>query len=399
MSFPNNSVYQTTTFHESTMDTACRQFNHMLMLHRLKMMPKIDLHRHFEGSLRLETLASIAKAYKMDLPHDPDGLRPFVQMVSEEPSADTFLGKFKTLHNFYRTPEIIWNFAYQVVEDAAIDNITYLEVRFNPYALARFNNYPLDKVVDWVIDATRQAAIDYKIMVNLIITMVRHDPIEKVKRVAEIAFERFNRGIVGLDLAGDAMRYPSDLFTDIFVEAQRQGIGITIHAGEWMPAETVRQAVETLGAHRIGHGVRSFEDPNVIALLKERDITLEMCLTSNIHTAAVSDLKKHPIKHLLRQNVNITLNTDDPLISDITLTDELATAMESLSFGYPRFYQLTQKAAQAAFASDKVKAKLTEHISQMWSDDNRYNQIAKQLIDSAPNRVAARNAHESFSMR
>ena len=388
-----NNFYDSSTFgtsyYETFLDTACRQFNHMLTFHRLKMNPKIDLHRHFEGSLRLESLVKIAKEYDMDLPHSIDELRPLVQMVGEKPAADNFLGKFKTLRHFYRNEQIIWDMAYQIVEDAAIDNISYLELRFSPQALSNYRGFPMDYVTDIVIDATRKAAHDHKIMVNLIITLVRHDPIPQAKKVAEVAFRRFNNGIVGIDLAGDAMRYPAHLFEDIFKEAQRQGLGITVHAGEWMPAHTVQHAIETLGADRIGHGVRSIDDENVISILKERDIALEMCLTSNLQTAAVSDLRQHPMKALLRKNVKVTLNTDDPSISDITLTDEMATAIEYQRMSYTRFYQMTQNGVQAAFLPSKTKKKLSEYIKARWSDEAPYQEMAQQFIQSAPERMKA----------
>ena len=179
----------------------------------------------------------------MDVPTQPELLAPMVQMIHEEPDPHRFLAKFGILRKFYQSPAIIRRIAYEVVADAAIDNVKYLELRFSPQALANQKGFALEDVTDWVIESVREAAEDFDITVNLIITLVRHDPLHQAEKVARIAMDRLGQGIVGLDLAGDEINYPADLFTNIFKEARQAGLKITIHAGEWMGAETVRQAV------------------------------------------------------------------------------------------------------------------------------------------------------------
>lgn len=316
----------------------------------IKAMPKIDLHRHFEGSLRLPTLLEIARKYSLDLPaHDIDGLRPHVQITDDPPDPDVFLGKFHVLRHFYRSPEAIQQLAYEVVADAALDNIHYLELRFSPQAQARVRGFPLEDVTDWVIEAAQQAAHDFNIQVGLIISLVRHEPLEQARQVAEIAFARRHKGIVGLDLAGDEVKYHALPFQSIFRDAKEAGLGITIHAGEWTDAEKVRHAVEYLKADRIGHGIHAVESSEVLQMLKTRNISLEVCLTSNVQTGVVQNLEHHPLVDLLDLGVMVTLNTDDPSVSDCTLSDEYAIAVKRLGLTYATLRQLLFNAANTAF--------------------------------------------------
>lgn len=333
--------------------------NNHLTYPALKGLPKIDLHRHLEGSLRLDTLVEIARTYGIDLPaNDSESLRPLVQVTNEPPGSKSFLAKFKVLRRFYRSPEAISRLAYEAVVDAAADNIRYLELRFSPQALARVQGFTYSEVTDWVIAAVSQAAEEYPIQVGLIVTIVRHDPLKSARKVAEVAFERHNKGIVGLDLAGDEVHYPMTPFQELFVEARKLGMGITVHAGEWSGADTVEEAITTLGATRLGHGVRAVENSRTVRLVRERSVTLEICLTSNIHTGVVHDISHHPLIDLLGLDVLATLNTDDPSVSASTLTDEFQVAVQWLKIGYSDLRQMTLNAASAAFLPEKQRKEL-----------------------------------------
>lgn len=335
------------------------RWNHQLPYSYLKSLPKIDLHRHLEGSLRLNTLLDIAQTYDIELPgYDIDSLSPYVQVKHDPPGIKNFLSKFKILRQFYQSPEIIRRVAYETVADAAIDNIRYMELRFSPQALAKAKGFDFADVTDWVIEATDRAAKDFDIEVGLIVTIVRHDPMKLARRVAETAFERVDKGIVGLDLAGDEIHYPMTPFRDLFVEAKKLGMGITIHAGEWAGADTVEEAIIDLGADRLGHGVRAVENSRTIRLLRERSVALEICLTSNIQTGVVLSIDHHPLGDLLDLDILATLNADDPSISDSTLTDEFQVAVTSLNLGYKELRRMTLNAASAAFLPDRESQRL-----------------------------------------
>jgi adenosine deaminase len=331
----------------------------------LKDLPKIDLHRHLEGSLRLETLLEIASDIDLDLPiNNLDQLRPYVQVTDDPPDYEVFLHKFEVLRRFYRSPETIHRVAYEAVADAAADNVHYLELRFSPQALSRVRGFPLGDVTDWVIDAVSQASHDFDIQVGLIITLVRHDPVEQARHVAEVAFERFGKGVVGLDLAGNEVRFPPAPFTPLFKEAKQVGLGVTVHAGEWASAFGVREAVEELYADRIGHGVRTIENSEVLRLVREREVALEICLTSNLQTGVVRSLTHHPLVDMLGLDVLTTLNTDDPAISNITLTNEYEVAMDILGLTYSDLRQMILVAAKTAFLTERERNQLVARFEE-----------------------------------
>ena len=316
----------------------------------LKTLPKIDLHRHLEGSLRLESLLEIARQHHLNVPStDLEALRPFVQVTNDPATHEAFLGKFEVLRHFYRSPELIRRLVYEAVADAALDNVKYLELRFSPQALCRVRGFSLAEATDWVIDSVSQAEADFDIQVGLIVTLVRHDPVPQARQVAEIAFERAGKGIVGLDLAGDEVKFPSRPFTPLFKEAKEVGLGITVHAGEWASAYGVREAVLDLFADRIGHGVRTLENSVILQLVRERQIAFEVCLTSNLQTGVVHQMNHHPLVDMLDVGLNATINTDDPSISNLTLTDEYEIALQKLQIGFPMLRQTIITAANAAF--------------------------------------------------
>jgi adenosine deaminase len=296
---------------------------------QLHAMPKVDLHRHLEGSLRLETLSEIAQEHGIDLPsYDIEYLRRFATVTTDErPDFRLFLAKFTFLRRFYPTQAAIERVAYEAVADAATDNIKYLELRFNPVAPARQQGFPLDEVVDWVCGGVDRAQRDHDIATKLILQIDRRGSLDMASQITDIAIAHRDDGIVGLDLAGYEVDYPARRFADVFQRARREGLGITVHAGEEGGAENVREAIELLEAQRIGHGVRSIENSDVIHLVRGHGVTLEVCPTSNLQTAVVRRFWQHPLADLLALNLRVTLNTDDPSISDTTLTDEYMTAM------------------------------------------------------------------------
>ncbi|MDX1686340.1 MAG: adenosine deaminase [Candidatus Promineifilaceae bacterium] len=340
----------------------------------LKTLPKIDLHRHLEGSLRLETLVEIARKYDLDVPAEPDVLRPHVQMLDDDPTPSNFLSKFAVLRRFYCAPEVIGRLAYEAVVDAARDNVCYLELRFSPQALASQVDFPLDEVMEWVIAGTRQASEEAAIDVGLVVSLVRHEPVAIGRQVAEIAFDHFTSHngasrIVGLDLAGDELNHPAEDFGDLFQEARRIGMGITVHAGEWSGPETVRTAVEKLGAARIGHGVRAVESEDVLQIVRERGVTLEVCLISNLQSGVVYDLRDHPLSQLLAAGVRATLNTDDPAVSDSSLTQEYEASVRLLGLRNDDLRQMNLNAAEAAFLSEEKRRDLVRRFRQLWPPD------------------------------
>lgn len=326
-------------------------------------LPKVDLHRHLEGSLRLTTMLDIASAHGMTIPPGVMRLSGLVQVQDHDPlTFGNFLEKFKTLRLFYRSPEVIDRITREAVEDAVRDQVRYLELRFTPVALSRAEGFPLREVMDWVTHAAQEAARLHRIPVGLIASVNRHESPALAREVARLAAEYTGRGLLGLDLAGNEAEFPAAPFAEIFREAREAGLHITVHAGEWGGAGNVREAIELLGAERIGHGVRVLEDPEVTALAAGRGTVFELCITSNYQSGVVPDLRKHPLPDMLREGLNITIHTDDPSISRITLSSEYETACELLDLPLVRLKRRILAAGEAAFLPEGERSHLTARL-------------------------------------
>ena len=323
--------------------------------------PKIELHRHLEGAVRLTTLIDVARTHEnISLPTlDVEQLRPFVQITEQdEASFSVFLSKFEVLRQFYRSLEIVERIAYEAVEDAANDNVRYMELRFTPHALIQQNNYRYKDVIAVVCDAVTAAAEAYGVRVRLIASVNRHESVEIAEQVLEAVLSLERDEVVAMDLAGREYGHSALPFKDVFQRAKETGLSITIHAGEWDGPENVQEAILDVGADRIGHGVRAVEDSRVVQLVRDRAVTLEVCPISNLHSGVVARMEHHPLLDLSYLNVITTLNTDDPSISDITLTDELVLAHVGLGLPLPTIKKNILNATQAAFLPNRQRADL-----------------------------------------
>jgi len=325
----------------------------------LRSMPKIDLHRHLEGSLRLETLTCIALEHGVDLPsYDLEKLRPYVQVTEDyHPDFHRFLEKFRLLRRFYKTEQAIDRIAYEAVVDAAADNLKYLELRFNPVALAREKGFRYSDVMDWVWQAASRAQAEHDIIVRLIVSLTRQEP-ESAEEVVQAAIQRRDRGIVALDLSGDEVSYPLQPFISLFNRARADGLGLIVHAGEAGGPENVREAIELIGPERIGHGVRSIANSDVVRMVRDRGVTLEMCPTSNYQTGVMRLMKHHPLPDFYRLGIKVTLNTDDPSISDTTLSDEYYLAIAGMGLEMADLKRIIMTAVRATFLPPNEKAAL-----------------------------------------
>ncbi len=328
-------------------------------------LPKVELHRHLEGSLRLSTMLDIARKHGVTVPASLYQLSGLVQVQDQDPlTFANFLDKFKTLRLFYRTPEVIHRITREAVEDAAKDNIRYLELRFTPVALSRAEGFPLHDVMQWVTTSAQEAAREFGIQVGLIASVNRHESPELAEQVAWLTVEQISNGLIGLDLAGNEAEFSSQPFREVFKEAKQAGLHITAHAGEWGPAENIRKAIEDLGAERIGHGVRILEDDSVVALAQERGVVFEVCVTSNVQSGAVKQVENHPLPRMIERGLKATVNTDDPSISRIVLSDEFQIAREKLNIPTETLKQSVLIAARAAFLPEPQKTDLLRRLTE-----------------------------------
>ena len=332
-------------------------------LNKYLALPKVELHRHLEGSLRLSTMLDIARKHGVTVPVSMLNLSGLVQVQDKDPMTfSNFLDKFKTLRLFYRSPDVIHRVTREAVEDAAKDNVHYLELRFTPVALSRAEGFPLHDVMEWVITSAQDAAKTFGIKVGLIASVNRHESPELAEQVAWLAVDHQKHGLFGLDLAGNEAEFKSNPFHDIFKEAKQSGLHLTIHAGEWGPAENVRDAIENLGAERIGHGVRVLEDEAVAALAKERGVVFEVCPTSNFQSGVVTTMEEHPLPRMIEYGLKVTVNTDDPSVSRISLSNEFQIAHEKLNVSMDVLKQSILLAAESSFLADVEKAELLQSL-------------------------------------
>ncbi len=328
-------------------------------------LPKVELHRHLEGSLRLETMADIIRQYDLDLPVDDLArLKPLVQILQGEPATHSnFLSKFKVLRHFFRSPEVIRRITREAIADASADNVRYLELRFTPVALSNRQDFALSDVMDWVAESAVEASRDFGIQTRLIASANRHESPDLAAEVVGLAAEKRHKGFVAVDLAGDEANFPAAPFATIYRQAKESGLGVTIHAGEWAGADNVGEAVEEMQADRIGHGVRIMEDPATVNLARARGVIFEVCPTSNLQSGVVPTMADHPMRDMLAAGLEVTINTDDPGISRIVLSDEYRLACTTLGLQVAELQACVIRAARAAFIQPAERSLLEQELT------------------------------------
>jgi adenosine deaminase len=239
-----------------------------------------------------------------------------------------------------------------------------MELRFTPVALSRAERFPLHDVIDWVVTSAHDTAKEFGVLVKLIASVNRHESAELAEQVAWLAVQHKDDGIAAMDLAGNEAEFKSEPFYGVFKEAKQAGLHVTIHAGEWGPAANVKEAIEELGADRIGHGVRVLEDEYVTRLVKERGTALEVCVTSNYQSGVVPALDKHPLAEMVKRGLNVTINTDDPSISRITLSHEYHVVCDDLGLSVDELKSRILAAARAAFLAEEERSHLVDQLTE-----------------------------------
>jgi adenosine deaminase len=332
----------------------------------IKALPKIELHRHLEGSFRLETLLELARKRNLvEFPLDDiEAFRRLVQMTEhDEPDFLTFLSKFKA--DWYSTLDDPKRVAYESVVDAAKENIFYFEMRFSPEHYARKSGLKLEKIIEKVIEGARQGAEESGVHIAFIATLGREklDP-KEMKRYIKICQAFQKDGIVGIDLAGDEINFPAEDFIGVFKGLyERTGFYTTVHAGEARGADSVVTSIKDLDAKRIGHGLRAIEDDAAVDLILERSVVLEQCLTSNRLTGTVKSMGEHPFAEYYKRGVRATLNSDDPQIQQSDLNDDYALAAKHFSFGVEDFRNINVFALEGAFQPPEIRKKLIKEYN------------------------------------
>ena len=322
----------------------------------LKAASKVDLHRHLEGAVRLRTLLDLYREHGRPLPETSEAeLAPRAQVLEPMRSLEDVLSRFTVAQGAFFDAAACERIAFEAVEDLAADNVRLAELRFSPEFLCAPHGLDWDESLAAIARGTERAGARLGVAVGLIAIASRNYGLESAERTAEFAWRHRDR-LVGFDLAGNEQAYPPSLYVDVVAGLDGSGLHLTTHYGESGGAEFPREAVEALDSERLGHGVSVVEDPSVVALVRERAVTLEMCPTSNRRTGAVSDIAEHPARRLLDQDVSVTINTDNPGLFAIDLTNELEVCVDLLGFSEEDLKRVTSNAIDASFVDDESKA-------------------------------------------
>ncbi len=327
-------------------------------------LPLIDLHRHLDGNVRLETILDLGRQHNLPLPaHDLEGLRPHVQVVDSPFSSATtpgvmaFIAKFKWMTEVLVDYDACHRVAYENVEDAFREKLDYVELRFSPWFMAQTHKLDPTGVVEAVADGAQVGSRDFGIKVNLIGIISRTYGPEAGHQELEALLQHRDR-LVALDLAGDEANVPGELFVEHLRRGRDVGWQITVHAGEAAGPESIWQALRELGATRIGHAVTAIEDPALMDHMAKNQIGIETSLTSNVQTCTVPDYASHPARHFLERGLLVTLNTDDPGISAIDLRHEYEVAAPAAGLTPEQTLQAQRNALTVAFLSAEEREAL-----------------------------------------
>jgi len=292
--------------------------------------PLVDLHRHLEGSVRIATVIDVSRKYHLDLPTiNPDELKAKIFITHPVTDILEFFPRVNLLRQIFVRYEVCRRVVEEFFEDAKKEGLDYIELRFSPLFMAEPGGLNPHKITAEVCNACREAGEYYNLEYGVIVIMSRDYGAEQCKVELQAAIDNIKNGVVALDLAGDEARYPATMFTPHYKKAGSAGLHLIAHAGEFAGAESVMDAINILKVERIGHGVRAADSPDAIKLIRDNNIFIESCLTSNYLTSSVRDIHSHPIRQFLRNGLLATINTDDPaLFQSITIKDEYKKAKE-----------------------------------------------------------------------
>lgn len=327
-------------------------------------LPKTDLHVHLDGSMRLGTVLELAREQNETLPADDiEGLRAAMHIGENTGSLVEYLKAFDVTLKVLQTQGALYRAMYELAEDAAAENVRYMEVRYSPMLHTR-KGLRLTQIVETVLKASHDAELEFGISTRLILCGIRNISPEHSLEMAELVVAYKNRGVVGYDLAGAEYDYPPKDHQEAFALVRRNNINVTIHAGEAYGPASIAQAIHVCGAHRIGHGCRLREDGDLLHYVVDHRIPLECCPSSNVQTGAVSSLESHPMRLYYNLGARVTVNTDNRLITDTTVSRELHHLHTRMGFTIQDIKQVIMNGFKSAFMPFHEKRRYLEKIAE-----------------------------------
>ncbi|MBL7108166.1 MAG: adenosine deaminase [Candidatus Cloacimonetes bacterium] len=327
----------------------------------IKKLPKTDLHVHLDGSLQVDTILDLAKKQNVKLPtFDRKKLAKLLSAENVKSLAE-YLECFNYTLKVLQTKDALYRVSYELAEDCAKENIRYAEVRYCPILHTK-NGLSLTEVSNAVLDGFAQAEKDFNIKTGIIITGLRNmNPDVSIKLVG-LAIAYKSKNVVGFDLAGEEMNYPAKEHRKAFDLALKNNLNITIHAGEGYGPLSIHQAIHYCGAHRIGHGTRLIEDGDLLNYVNDHRIPIEICISSNLHTNAISSFAEHPLPMFYDLGLRVTLNTDNRLMSNTTITKEFMLAVKEFNFKYKDIKNLIINGFKSGFLPYREKSIMLNQV-------------------------------------
>ncbi len=328
----------------------------------LRRLPKADLHLHLDGSLRPRTVWELAQEQGVRLPAKSAGdlARKLVAGPKVRNLGD-YLKTFDLTLAVLQVPEALERVAYELAEDCATENVRHMEVRYSPI-LHQQKGLKLPAILEPVLAGLKRAERDFHLSTGVIICGMRNISPSKSYELAKLAVAYKDRGVVAFDLAGEEKDHPARDHRRAFRLVADHNMASTVHAGEGFGPPSIAQALHDCGAHRIGHGTRLREDPDLLQYVNDHRIPLEVCLTSNVQTRTVKDLKDHPFKRYLDLGLRVTLNTDNRTVSNTTLTREYAAAVRAFRLSPYQVKRIAVAGFKSAFLPYAQKARLLRHV-------------------------------------
>lgn len=332
-------------------------------IENIKKLKKAEIHIHLDGSVRTQTVLDLANKENINLPvNTVEKLEKYLQVDENNTSLVEYLKKFELPVAVMQTKENLKRIAFELLEDLAKRNYIYVEVRFAPH-LHFSKGLNLDEIVLAVLDGFKRAKEKYGIEFGLLLSIMRHMSPEKGMEILELAKQYKNKGVVGIDLAGDEYNFSVNLFEKVFKKAKEDKINFTIHAGEAAGSKSVEDALN-LGATRIGHGIRANEDEKLLQRIIDNKIVLEICPISNYQTKVVSDFTKYPIIDFLKKGVKVSLNTDNQKVSNTTLTKEVEFLDKYLKITEEDIKKMVKNTILGSFTNKETKEKLLKKLEE-----------------------------------
>jgi len=328
----------------------------------IKAAPKAELHNHIDGGLRVKTIIEIAKKEGISIPSYVES--DLKEILTNDESCTSLIEYFKpfdTTISVMQSEEALERVMYEFLEDSSKDNLRYIEARFSPAFHIR-KGLSLNRVMDAIIRGKNQAEKDFNIKSKLIVCSIRQLDIQSNKELAQLAADYKNKGVTAFDMAGEEYGRPAKNHIPAFEIAIKNNLFRTVHAGEADGAHSIADSIHYLGAMRIGHGTHLFEDSDLMEFVKDRQIGLEVCLSSNIQTKSVSDLSKHPFDRYFRLGIPVTINTDSTLISGTTLSKEYLLAQQLFNYNKDDIEKLILNSFEQAFLHFDEKKDLIENV-------------------------------------